>query len=144
MNAEQTRSIVVERLIPYPAEKIWRALTVPELLAEWLMENDFALKLGHRFTFRAKPVPGWSGVTNCEVVEMEEPYLLSYRWGDGTESDTGLQTLVTWTLTAADGGTLVRMEHSGFRPADEAGYHGMGSGWPRILERLERAVAALD
>jgi uncharacterized protein YndB with AHSA1/START domain len=144
MNTEQTRSIVVERLIPYPAEKIWRALTGPELLAEWLMENDFAAKLGHRFTFRAKPVPGWSGVTNCEVVELEEPHLLSYRWGDGTESDTGLQTLVTWTLTVVDGGTLVRMEHSGFRPVDEAGYRGMGSGWPRILERLERTVAALD
>jgi uncharacterized protein YndB with AHSA1/START domain len=144
MNAEPTRSIVVERLIPYPAEKIWRALTVPELLAEWLMQNDFTLQVGHRFTFRAKPVPGWSGVVNCEVVEMEEPRLLSYRWGDGTESDTGLRTLVTWTLTAVDGGTLVRMEHSGFRPVDDAGYRGMGAGWPGILQRLERAVAALD
>ncbi len=144
MTEEQTRSIVVERLMPYPAEKIWRALTVPELVAEWLMKNDFAPKIGHRFTFRATPVPGWSGVTNCQVVEMEEPRLLAYRWGNGTKSDTGLQTLVTWTLTATEGGTLVRMEHSGFRPVDEAGYRGMGSGWPRILEGLERAAAALD
>lgn len=144
MTAEETRSIIVERLVPHAPEKVWRALTIPELLAEWLMENDFAAKPGHRFTFRAKPVPGWSGVTNCEVVELDGPRLLAYRWGDGTESDTGLQTLVTWTLTAAEGGTLVRMEHSGFRPVDEAGYRGMGSGWPRILERLERTVEALD
>lgn len=142
MNSDQTRSIVVERLMPFPPERIWRALTTPELLAEWLMQNDFAPRLGHRFTFRAKPVPGWSGVTNCEVIELDEPHLLAYRWGDGTESDTGLKTIVTWTLTPTDQGTLVRMEHSGFRAVDEAGYRGMGSGWPGILERLEKAVAA--
>jgi uncharacterized protein YndB with AHSA1/START domain len=144
MTAPDTRAIVVERLMPHPAEKIWRALTQPHLIADWLMENDFAPKLGHHFTLRAKPVPGWSGVTHCEVVELEAPRRLAYRWGDGTESDTGLKTLVTWTLTAADGGTLVRMEHSGFRPVDEAGYRGMGSGWPRILEGLERIAATLD
>ena len=65
----ETKSIVVERLIPHAAEKIWRALTVPELIAEWLMQNDFVAQEGHRFTFRATPVPGWSGVTNCVGAE---------------------------------------------------------------------------
>lgn len=141
MTAEESRSIVVERFMPHPADRIWRALTQSELIAEWLMKNDFIPEPGHSFTFRAKPVPGWSGVTNCEVVEVDAPQLLAYRWGDGSESDSGLQTLVTWTLTPGDGGTHVRMEHSGFRPADEAGYRGMGSGWPRILERLEHVAA---
>lgn len=141
MTAEEMRSIVVERFMPHPADRIWRALTQSELIAEWLMENDFVAELGRRFTFRAKPVPGWSGVTNCEVVEVDAPHLLAYRWGDGSESDSGLQTLVTWTLTPGDGGTHVRMEHSGFRPGDEAGYRGMGSGWPRIVERLEHVAA---
>lgn len=144
MTEDTTRSIVVERLMLYPPETIWRALTVPELVAEWLMKNDFEPNLGHRFTFRARPVPGWSGITNCELIEMEKPRVLAYRWGDGTESDSGLRTVVTWTLTEVDGGTLVRMEHSGFRPVDEAGFRGMGSGWPGIVERLESTVAALE
>lgn len=137
---ESTKSIVVERVMPYPPERIWRALTTSELIAEWLMKNDFAPQVGHRFTFRATPVPGWSGVTNCEVVEVDEPRLLSYRWGDGTESDSGLRTVVTWTLIPNDDGTLVRMEHAGFRPEDEGGYRGMGGGWPRIVEGLERVA----
>ncbi|ESX74198.1 MULTISPECIES: SRPBCC domain-containing protein [unclassified Mesorhizobium] len=137
----ETKSIVVERLIPHAAEKIWRALTVPHLVAEWLMENDFAPEQGHRFTFRATPVPGWSGVTNCEVLKIEPPRLLAYSWGDGTESDSGLKTVVTWSLTPEGKATRVRMEHSGFRSEDERGYIGMGSGWPRILERLERVTA---
>lgn len=134
---ESTRSLVFERQIPHPPEKVWRALTESNLIAEWLMQNDFVPRVGHRFTFRAKPVAGWSGVTNCEVVQVEPPRLLAYRWGDGTESDSGLKTLVTWTLTPRDGGTHVLMEQSGFRPEDHAGYNGMGAGWPHILERLE-------
>ena len=137
----ETRSLVVERQMPHPPEKIWRALTTPHLIADWLMENDFAAIEGHRFTFRATPVPGWSGVTNCIVLKAEPPRLLSYSWGDGSESDSGLKTVVTWTLTAKAGGTLVRMEQSGFRPQDEAGYRGMGGGWPRIVEQLEAAAA---
>jgi uncharacterized protein YndB with AHSA1/START domain len=138
----ETKSIVVERLIPHPADKIWRALTSSELIAEWLMQNDFAPVAGHGFTFRAAPVPGWSGVTNCVVLDVDPPRRLAYSWGDGSESDSGLQTVVTWTLVPeGDGATRVRMEHSGFRTQDERGYVGMGGGWPRILERLERVVA---
>ena len=138
--AESTRSLVFERQMPHGPEKVWRALTEPLLIEQWLMKNDFVAEVGHRFKFRATPVPGWSGVTNCEVVTVEPPRVLAYRWGDGTESDSGLVTLVTWTLTPRNGGTHVRMEQSGFRPEDEAGYKGMGGGWPRILERLERVA----
>ena len=136
----ETKSIVVERLMPHPPEKIWRALTQSHLIEEWLMKNDFQPRVGHRFQFRAQPVPGWSGVTNCEVLEVDAPKRLAYRWGDGSESDSGLKTIVTWTLTPQADGTHVRMEHSGFRPQDEGGYKGMGSGWPRILGGLERVA----
>jgi uncharacterized protein YndB with AHSA1/START domain len=138
-----TKSIIVERFMPHAAEKIWRALTSSQLVSEWLMQNDFVAQVGHRFTFRAKPVPGWSGVTNCEVLQVEPPHLLSYSWGDGSESDSGLRTIVTWTLMPEGEGTRVRMEQSGFRPQDERGYQGMGSGWPHILKRLEERVAQL-
>ncbi|MBX6324114.1 MAG: SRPBCC domain-containing protein [Rhodospirillaceae bacterium] len=138
--AAPTRSLVVERHMPHPPEKVWRALTRSHLIAEWLMENDFVARVGHRFTFRARPLPGWSGIVNCEVVTVVPPHTLAYRWGDGTESDSGLTTLVTWTLVARDGGTLVRMEQSGFRPQDGRAWTRMGGGWPGILERLERAA----
>ena len=140
--AAPTKSIVVERTIPLPAARIWPALTRFELIAQYLMENDFQPRVGHRFTFRAKPVPGWSGVTHCEVLEVQEPRRLAYRWGDGTESDSGLSTTVTWTLEPADGGTKVCMEQAGFRPEDERGYQAMGGGWPHIVAGLERVAGA--
>ena len=135
-----TKSIVVEREMPHAPEKIWRALTNPALIADWLMANDFEAEVGRRFQFRAQPVPGWSGITNCEVRELDPPRRLVYSWGDGSESDSGLRTLVAWTLTPTGGGTLVRMEQSGFRPEDEAGYRGMSGGWPHILAGLERVA----
>jgi uncharacterized protein YndB with AHSA1/START domain len=146
MSAEQptTKSIVVERDMPHPPEKVWRALTQSALIAEWLMKNDFEPRVGHKFTFRATPVPGWSGVTNCTVLEVQEPTRLVYSWGEGTESDSGLKTIVTWTLTPSANGTHVRMEQSGFRPADEGGYRGMSGGWPRIVGGLERVAGTLD
>lgn len=140
MNDSVTRSIVVERDMPHAAEKIWRALTTSTLIADWLMANDFEPEIGHRFQFRATPMPGWSGITNCEVVEIDPPRRLVYRWGDGSESDSGLQTIVSWTLVPSPGGTIVRMEHSGFRPEDEGGYRAMSGGWPRILAGLERVA----
>jgi uncharacterized protein YndB with AHSA1/START domain len=144
MTDTATRSIVVEREMPHPPEKIWRALTTSALIADWLMENDFALEVGRCFQFRARPMPGWSGVTNCEVIHADPPNRLIYRWGDGSESDSGLRTIVTWTLTPTAAGTHVRMEQSGFRPEDERGYQGMSGGWPRILAGLERVAGEQD
>jgi uncharacterized protein YndB with AHSA1/START domain len=140
--AAETKSIIVERDLPHPPEKVWRALTQSALIAEWLMPNDFELKVGHRFTFRATPQPGWKGVTNCEVLAVEPMRRLVYAWGDGTESESGLKTVVTWTLTPTSAGTHLRMEQSGFRPEDEGGYQAMSGGWPRIVERLERVAGA--
>lgn len=136
-NGEATRSLIFERQMKHPPEKVWRALTESHLIAEWLMENDFVPKVGHRFTMRAVPLPGWSGIVNCEVLAVEPPHRLSYRWGDGTESDSSLVTVVTWTLTPRNGGTLVRMEQSGFRAPDELASKRMGKGWPRVLEMLD-------
>jgi len=137
-----TKSIVVEREMPHSPEKIWRALTSSALIADWLMENDFEAEVGRKFQFRAKPMPGWKGITNCEVIELDEPRRLAYRWGDGSESESGLRTIVTWTLTPTAGGTLVRMEQSGFQERDEAGYRAMSGGWPHIIAGLERVAGA--
>lgn len=106
------------------------------------MKNDFQPIVGHRFKFRAAPIHGWNGVTDCEVMEVKPHRRLVYSWNaSGDQALDGLRTIVIWTLTAIESGTHVRMEQSGFRPQDEAGHRGMGGGWPRLLGRLEDVVS---
>ncbi len=140
-----TGSLIIEREMPHPPEKIWRALTQGALLEEWLMKNDFQPVVGHRFNFRAAPMPHWNGVVDCEVLVVEPNSRLAYSWNaSGEEAASGLRTIVTWTLTPTRSGVLVRMEQSGFRPEDESNYRGANYGWQRYLGGLERVVAALD
>ncbi|WP_165070073.1 SRPBCC family protein [Paludisphaera rhizosphaerae] len=139
-----SRSIVVERVMSHPPEKVWRALTEGPLIERWLMANDFQPVPGHRFNFRAEPRPQWNGVTDCEVLTVEPLKKLSYRWrSSGEEAADGLDTVVTWTLEPAVGGTLVRMEHAGFRAEDDGFYKGAGYGWPKFVDGLERVAAEL-
>jgi uncharacterized protein YndB with AHSA1/START domain len=139
-----TRSIVIERVMPHPPEKIWRALTQSPLIEEWLMKNDFRPVVGHKFNFRADPMPGWNGVTDCEVLVVEPNERLSYSWNaSGEEAVNGLKTVVTWTLTPVDGGTLLRMEQSGFRAQDERFFKGAGFGWQKMVAALERVIVGL-
>ena len=139
-----TRSIVLERTMPYPPEKIWRALTQSSLIAEWLMENDFEPRLGARFQFHAKPMGNWNGLVDCEITTFEPPSRLVYTWRGGSVQNfghgTALDSIVEWTLTPVSGGTRVRMEHSGFGPQNASAYGTMSGGWPRVLERLERVT----
>ncbi len=90
------------------------------------------------------PVPADFGL-DCEVLVVEPYERLSYSWNaSGEEAAGGLKTVVTWTLTPVKGGVLVRMEQSGFRPQDEAGYQGARYGWQRFVGGLERVVAGLE
>jgi uncharacterized protein YndB with AHSA1/START domain len=139
MTTAGTRSLVIEKEMPYPPEKIWRALTQGSLIKEWLMDNDFQPVVGHRFSFRSTPVPNWDGVINSEVLAVEPGKKLSYSWGT-----LGSETAVTWTLTPTDTGTLVRMEHSGFGLDQEANYKGAKYGWQKFIGSLERVVAGLE
>lgn len=127
----ETRSVIIEREIAFPPEKVWRALTQPHLIAEWLMKNDFAPVAGHRFDFRAD----WGSVA-CEVLTIEPNRTLSYSW-----AAYGLESVVTWTLTPAGAGTRLRMEQSGFRPDQEQAYQGAKFGWERFLTNLEQHLA---
>ena len=134
MNATETRSVVVEREIPYPPEKIWRALTQPHLIEEWLMMNDFAPVVGHHFNLRAD----W-GAVDCQVMVVEPNKTLAYTW-----AAYGVETIVTWTLTPTSTGTHLRMEQSGFRPDQQQAYHGAKAGWPQFFAALERVLAKVD
>lgn len=132
VSAEPLR-VVVERDLPFPAEKIWRALTQPHLIEEWLMKGDFAPVLGHRFSLRAD----W-GKVDCEVRAIEEHRRLAYTWGD-----TRLDSVVTWTLTPTAVGTRLRMEQVGFKPDQPRYYQGAQGGWPRHFDALERVLEHL-
>jgi uncharacterized protein YndB with AHSA1/START domain len=130
---------VIERELPHPPEKIWRALTQGALIKEWLMDNDFQPVVGHKFNFRAPPMPKWNGVIDSEVLVIEPNKKLSYSWGS-----MGLESVVVWTLVPTKGGTLVRMEQSGFRADQEANYQGANYGWQKFIGGLERVVGGLS
>lgn len=131
--ATETRTVVVEREIAFPPEKIWRALTQPELIAEWLMQSDFKPVAGHSFKFTAD----WGGV-DCQVQEVEPNKMLSYKW-----DAFGLESVVTWTLTATSTGTRLRLEQSGFRPDQEQAYQGAKQAWPEYFTAMEKVLAGL-
>ena len=132
--ATDARSVVVERELPHPPEKIWRALTQPHLIEEWLMKNDFKPAVGHRFNLSAD----W-GAVDCEVLEVEPNKTLSYTW-----AAMGLESVVTWTLTPTQTGTHLRMEQAGFRPDQQQAYQGANYGWQRFFANLEQVVARTD
>ncbi len=140
-----TRSIVFERTMPHPPAKVWRALTQSSLIAEWLMQNDFEARRGATFTFRAKPMGNWNGIVHCEVTTFDPPKRLVYTWKGGTVQNatygSALDSVVEWTLTPVAGGTLVRMEHSGFGPQNDSAYTTMSGGWPTVLQRLEKVTS---
>lgn len=137
--AEGTRTLVVERTFPHPPEKLWRALTENQLLAQWLMENDFEPAVGHKFKFRSQPMPQWDGIIECEVLALEPLKRLSYTWGA-----LGLESVVLFTLTPAEGGTHLRMEQSGFRPDQQQAYGGAKYGWQHFFGGLEKVLAGLE
>jgi uncharacterized protein YndB with AHSA1/START domain len=138
-NIATTRSLVIEREMPHPPEKIWRALTEGQLIDEWLMKNDFRPVVGHRFTFRSTPVQGWNGIIDSEVLLVEPNSRLSYGW-----TSMGLETTVTWTLTPTASGTHLRMEQSGFPSEEGANYKGAKYGWNNFIGKLEHVVGGLQ
>jgi len=140
-SAAETLSVVVEREMPYPPEKIWRALTQPHLIAEWLMNNDFNAVVGHRFNLRGD----WGGVLDCEVLAVEPNKTLSYSWNFAhADAAFNLESVVTFTLAPTDRGTRLRMEQSGFRPGQKQAYGGAKAGWQQFFAKLEQVLARTD
>lgn len=131
MTATETRSVVIEREMPFPPEKIWRALTQPHLIAEWLMKNDFVPALDHRFK-----LSGDWGSVDCQVRAIEPNKSLVYTW-----DAMGLESIVTWTLSPTAGGTHLRVEQAGFRPGQGQAYAGAKFGWQRFFDNMEQLLA---
>ena len=137
----ETRSVVIEREFSHPPEKLWRALTQPHLIEEWLMKNDFQPAVGHRFSLRGD----WGGVLDCEVLVLKPNEMLSYAWNHNHEDAAyNLQSVVTFTLTPTKAGTHLRVEQSGFRPDQKQAFGGAKFGWQKFLANLEDVLARVD
>lgn len=131
--SDETQSISLEYDLPHPPAKVWRALTEPELLAKWIMNNDMVPQVGHNFTFRMEPTQWWDGIVYCEVLELVPEQRLSYTWKGGP-ANMQIDTVVTFTLTpTASGGTLLALEHSGFVPSNKFAFDGAGQGWKQMM-----------
>ena len=128
----QTESISFEFDLHHKPEKVWRALTDPVLLAEWLLPVvDLKLELGAGFTFKTQPYPGWDGTVSCRFVEIETHRKLSYTWSVPT-----LDTVVTFTLTPTASGTRLSLVQSGFTPDQKRESGGARYGWKMMGDRL--------
>ncbi len=125
------RNLRFEATYQHSPARVWQALTDQAALEKWLMRNDFQARMGHKFQFRAQPRPGWDGVVNCEVVELDPPRKLAYRWVGGP-----LDSIVRFSLEPVPGGTRLVLEHNGFK-----GFKGvllsfmMGSGWGSMVRK---------
>lgn len=135
------RSVILERDFPHRPEKLWRALTQPHLIAEWLMQNDFVPAVGHHFKLRGE----WGGTLDCEVLVLDPERTLSYRWDfDSDNPDFRLKSVVTFTLTPIAAGTRLRMEQAGFSPSQKQAYGGAHAGWKQFFGKLDDLLARTE
>ena len=137
----QTESLSFEIDLRHPPEKVWRALTEPALLAEWLLPVfGFKLELDAAFAFKTQPQPGWDGTVNCRVLEIEPQRKLRYTWVVGE----ALDTVVTFTLSPTDSGTRLSIVQSGFKPEQKQAFGGARYGWKmmggKLVDLLGRAA----
>ena len=138
----QTESISFEYDLQHSPEKVWRALTDPVLLTEWLLPVvELKLEPGAAFTFKTQPYPGWDGIVNCRTLEIDAPRKLSYTWVVG---DMALDTVVTFTLTPTASGTRLSLVQSGFRADQRHNFGGARYGWRMMGGRLEDLLARIS
>jgi len=137
-----TQDIVVDEVLPHAPETIWKTLTTGELIDRWLMKSTgFEPVEGTRFTLHTTPAGAWDGVIHCEVLEVTRNERLSYSWRGGhdgnAEYGSRLDTVVTWTLAKVDGGTRLRVVHSGFVvPKNNAAFRNLRAGWTKCFDRI--------
>jgi uncharacterized protein YndB with AHSA1/START domain len=128
----QTESIAFDFDLQHAPQKVWRALTDPALLTEWLLPVvELELEPGAAFTFRAPPQPGWDGTVSCRLLVIEPQRKLSWAWVVGD-----IDTVVTFTLTPTASGTRLSLMQSGFKPDQKRNLSGARYGWKMMGEKL--------
>jgi uncharacterized protein YndB with AHSA1/START domain len=137
----QTESISFEFDLEHLPEKVWRALTDPALLTDWLLPVvGLKLETGAAFTFKTQPYPGWDGTVNCRILEIEAQRKLSYAWVVG---DMALNTVLTFTLTPTASGTRLSLVQSGFKPEQKKESGGARYGWNMMGGKLVELLARI-
>ena len=142
-----SQDIVVDEVFPHAPEVVWKTLSTPELMGRWLSMTSvgFEATSGRRFTYPTPPAGDWDRVLRRELPAVIVNERLVYTWKGGHEANVGygsrLETVVTWTLTKIEGGTRLRLVHSGFRPQNDTAFRNMSAGWTKVLEKIE-AIAA--
>lgn len=132
-DTSQTDTIAFQFDVPHPPAKVWRALTTPALLSEWLLPvTGLQLHLDSDFAFHAPPQPGWDGVVKCRVIAVEPESRISYTWVVGGF----LETVVTFRLLPTATGTRVMLTQSGFKSDQKQNFGGARYGWRMMGERL--------
>ncbi|WP_345950747.1 SRPBCC domain-containing protein [Mucilaginibacter sp. PAMB04274] len=138
------RDIIVTWYFEQSPAQVWQCLTQPELLSQWFMKNDFKAEVGHQFTFISKPIRAvnWDGIVYCEVLESTPEHKLVYTWKGGPKPGIiNLDTILTWTLTPQNGGTLLRLEHKGFKGIKNyLSSFMMEKGWGKVLRRFQQTL----
>ena len=137
-----TQEIVVDEFFPHAPETIWKLLTTGELIGRWLMApTGFEPVKGKRFTFQTTSAGAWDGLIHCQVLEATPNERLAYAWKGGHEGNVGygspLDTVVTWTLSRVEGGTRLRLVHSGFvTPRNDSAFKTMSGGWKKVVQNI--------
>jgi len=128
----------------HPPAVVWAYLTKAELIAQWLMPNDFLPIVGYDFQFKTKPLPAmdFDGIVYCKVLEVKAPEKLSYSWKGGPgEGKISLDSVVVWTLQAKDNGTELSLVHSGFNEIHNFNiYTAMNEGWLKNIQRIAALI----
>jgi uncharacterized protein YndB with AHSA1/START domain len=139
---DQSETLSFEIDLQHSPQKVWRALTEPELLAQWLLPvTGLDLAQGAAFTFNTRPVGGWDGVVKCRVLENDAHKKLSYAWVVG---DMELDTVVTFTLSPRPSGTRLSIVQSGFKPHQKQAFGGARYGWNMMGGKLIDLLAKGD
>lgn len=145
-----SHEIVVDEVFPHTPEVVWKTLTTAELIGRWLMmPNGFEPTKGRRFTYQTTPAGAWDGVIHCLVLDVIPNERLVYEWRGGHDANaeygSRLETIVTWTLSKVDGGTRIRLVHSGFRtPKNDFAFRKMSEGWPKVIQRIDTIAGERD
>ena len=135
----ETASLAFDFDLEHPPERVWRALTHPALLAEWLLPvAGLELEQGAAFTFKAPPQPGWDGTVSCRFLEIEPQEKISWAWVVGD-----IDTIVTFSLTPTASGTRVSLVQSGFKPDQKRNLSGARYGWKMMGGKLVDLLARL-
>jgi uncharacterized protein YndB with AHSA1/START domain len=139
-----TQEIIVDEVFPHTLDVVWKTLTSAEMMGRWLkmQPTGFEPKVGTRFTYQTTPAGEWDGVIHCQVLEVRPHECFAYAWKGGHEGNVGygsrLDTVVTFTLSAVEAGTRVRLVHSGFElPKNETAFKGMSEGWKTVVQRID-------